>query len=98
MLCSSVSAYCENTTVHGFAYWVSAPRAAEKLAWVAVVIAGFAAGGSIVASAVRDWIVNPSVTTIDTFSKVPLSNFVHKLGQRQLVSFRSLFWKWIFLP
>ncbi len=63
-------AYCEATTIHGFAYFVKAPRLVEKLFWVAVVISCGSYAGYIIASAVQDWTDNPTATFIRTFSKV----------------------------
>ena len=42
ILGENVSGYCQSTTIHGFAYWISAPRSMEKLFWVIVVIASLA--------------------------------------------------------
>ncbi len=61
-------AYCEATTVHGFAYWVAAPTTPEKIFWVCVVLTGFTCAGLIVDSAIRDWIENPGDTGIETFT------------------------------
>jgi hypothetical protein len=61
--------YCETTTVHGFQYWVSAPGHLEKLFWVIVVITGFSCAGSIISIAVQDWMENPGITGVDTYSK-----------------------------
>ncbi len=65
--------YCETTTVHGFAYWTSAPRLPEKAFWVALVIAFMTCAGLIIGTAVKDWIEDPVATTIKTFSKVHFS-------------------------
>lgn len=67
---TDLKAYCETTTIHGFAYWVSAPRLLEKLFWAIVVVIGFTCAGLIVTSAVKDWNENPGVVIINTFSKV----------------------------
>ena len=71
-------AYCEATTVHGFAYWVNAPRFVERIFWVAVVVTGFTCASLIISAAVRDWQENPGVTTIKTFSRVDLNLHVRR--------------------
>lgn len=63
--------YCETTSIHGFAYWISADNLAEKLFWFIVVCIGFSCSGLIISSAVRGWREHPGVTVIKTFSKVP---------------------------
>ena len=70
VLSAKGKAYCETTTVHGFAYWVSAPRFLEKVFWVLVVVTGFSLASMIVHAAVVDWMDNPASTGIQTFSKV----------------------------
>ncbi len=65
-------AYCETTTVHGFAYWVKAPRLVERIFWVIVVISFGTYAGYIVGSAIRDWIDHPTSTYIKTYSKVQI--------------------------
>ncbi len=63
-------AYCEETTLHGFAYFVKAPRLVERILWVAVVI-GFATyAGHIIGIAIKDWNEHPTATYIQTYSKV----------------------------
>ncbi len=37
ILWSHCREYCESTSIHGFAYWVAAPRLLEKLFWVCLV-------------------------------------------------------------
>jgi hypothetical protein len=66
-------AYCEATSIHGFAYWVAAPRLLEKLFWVVVVIIGFVCASLIINKAVDDWQKHPGVVKINTFSKVYMS-------------------------
>jgi hypothetical protein len=70
VLASNAKSYCENTTIHGFVYWVTAPRLLEKLFWVVVVIVGLVFAGLIIKSAIEDWQENPGVVTIKSFSKV----------------------------
>jgi formate-dependent nitrite reductase membrane component NrfD len=66
-------AYCEATSIHGFAYWVAAPRLLEKLFWVVVVIIGFVCASLIINKSVDDWQKHPGVVMIKTFSKVYMS-------------------------
>lgn len=62
--------YCETTTLHGFAYWVGAPRIIERLLWFAIV-AGFGSYAAVaISSAFADWSENPGETKIKSFSKV----------------------------
>jgi hypothetical protein len=70
VLASNAKSYCENTTIHGFVFWVTAPRLLEKLFWVVVVIVGLVFAGLIIKSAIEDWQENPGVVTIKSFSKV----------------------------
>jgi hypothetical protein len=67
---TNARAYCETTTIHGFRYWVNAPRGIEKLFWVIVVITGFACASLIISAAFLDWQNNPGVVSINSFSKV----------------------------
>ena len=69
VLASQASGYCESTTLHGFSYWVNAKLAIERIFWVAVVVTFAIFAASIILSAVQDWIDNPAVTNIETFSK-----------------------------
>ena len=38
-----LSEFCQNTSGHGFHYWVNAGSAVERALWVGVVLAGFTA-------------------------------------------------------
>ena len=62
--------FCKVTTIHGFAYWVRGESIVEKLFWVAIVAAGFAFSGFNISYAIKDWLEEPGVTVIKTFSKV----------------------------
>jgi hypothetical protein len=73
-------AYCETTTIHGFVYWVNAPRLIEKLFWVVVVLTGFVCACLIINDAFDEWQKNPGVVTINSFSKV---NIVMTLNMDQ---------------
>ncbi len=66
-------AYCETTSIHGFAYWVSAPRVIEKAFWVIVVITFMCCAAAIIHAAAVGWISDPSATKIKTFSKAVTS-------------------------
>ena len=72
-------AYCEATSIHGFAYWVGAPRILERIFWVCVVIAGFTCASLIIHAAITDWIEYPGTTGIQTFSKVRTINCINQL-------------------
>ena len=52
------SDFCQNTSGHGFQYWVSAGSQLERLLWVAIVAFGFSAASIMVHSAVAHWINN----------------------------------------
>jgi hypothetical protein len=69
---ANARAYCENTTIHGFSYWINAPRLLEKLFWVTVVVFGLICASLIIKTAVKDWQNNPTVTVIQSFSKVKM--------------------------
>ncbi len=62
--------YCEATSLHGFAYWVSAPRIIEKVFWVVIVLTFMCCACSIIHTAAVAWIETPGDTKIKTFSKV----------------------------
>ena len=42
-LSKTLSEFCQNTSGHGFHYWVTAGSAVERALWVGVVLAGFTA-------------------------------------------------------
>ena len=69
ILSGNATRYCEATSIHGFAYWVAAPRLPEKLFWVLVTIAGFIGASLIVNDAVVNWMDQPGTTGIATFSQ-----------------------------
>ena len=58
-----LSDYCQNTSGHGFQYWVSAGSAVERALWVAVVLAGFTTAFVLVNSSVTYW--NDYPTSVD---------------------------------
>jgi hypothetical protein len=70
LLAANARAYCETTSIHGFAYWVSAPRLLEKLFWVIVVCTGFLCASLIIISPLQDWRDHPGVVSINSFSRV----------------------------
>ena len=39
-----LSEFCQNTSGHGFQYWVTASSAVEQALWVVVVLVGFTTG------------------------------------------------------
>ena len=50
-----LSDYCQNTSGHGFQYWVSAGSAVERVLWIAVVLAGFTLALFLVTSSLTHW-------------------------------------------
>ena len=63
------SDFCQNTSAHGFQYWVSAGSLLERLLWISIVASGFTIAFLMVRSALSHWINNPSSVDIRTFSK-----------------------------
>ena len=53
--------YCEATTLHGFAYLISAPRIIEKFVWSCVI--------ACLHEAIVDWTQHPTATVYDVGSK-----------------------------
>jgi hypothetical protein len=53
-LLSTGREYCENTTLHGFAYWASASNIVERLFWIAIIAIGFSFSGVIVKTSVEE--------------------------------------------
>jgi hypothetical protein len=68
LLKRQAKAYCETTSIHGFTYWVNAPRFIEKIFWVAVVLTGFTVASVIISASIDDWQKNPGIVTVNTFS------------------------------
>ena len=64
-----LSDFCQNTSAHGFQYWVSAGSLPERLLWIVIVGCGFTLASIMVSSVVTHWINNPSAVAINTFSK-----------------------------
>ncbi len=54
--------FCKNTTLHGFAYVVSAPRLFERVIWGLVIATFVSYGWTTVFKAVIDWSENPTAT------------------------------------
>lgn len=63
------SDFCQNTSAHGFQYWVSTGSLVERLLWIVIVACGFTFASIMVHSAVTHWSNNPSSVAIKTFSK-----------------------------
>ena len=61
--------FCQNTSGHGFQYWVSASTYFERTLWVCIVACGFTFASIMVSSALSHWFKNPSSVAIRTFSK-----------------------------
>ena len=49
----------------------------EKVFWVAIVATGFVCSGFNISYAIRDWLQEPGVTIINTFSKVFTFKYIH---------------------
>ena len=63
------SDFCQNTSAHGFQYWVSAGSLPERLLWITIVGCGFTFAFILVRSAMNQWFKNPSSVDIKTFSR-----------------------------
>lgn len=61
--------FCQNTSAHGFQYWVSSDSYFERLLWVAIVAFGFSTAYLLVQSVTSHWIHNPTSVAIKTLSK-----------------------------
>lgn len=82
--------YCENTTVHGFAYlpgpYPGSQNWYERIFWILVILAGFTCASIIINQAFTDWADNPTITTTATYSKpVTLVQVSRKNIQQQNV-------------
>ena len=76
-LSSTGNDYCQNTTVHGFAYWVSPDcHPVEKVFWIVIVIIGFTAGAIIVSKAIISWNEKPKKVEISSFSE-PVTKLIY---------------------
>ena len=62
--------YCETTTLHGFLYWVQARNLYERLFWIVLVVTCFISSCFIVSLSIKQWIAEPGITMIQSFSKV----------------------------
>lgn len=73
-----LSDYCQNTSGHGFQYWVSAESSVERVVWIAVVLAGFTTALFLVTSSITHW--NEYPTSVDIMYDIPrytLLQFLH---------------------
>ena len=52
----------------------------HRLFWVCVVAAGFTCAGLIIRTAVADWMDDPGVTAIETFSTVRIHSTLRLIG------------------
>ena len=68
-LCQVLRDFCENTSAHGFQYWISSDSLLERLLWVAIVACGFTLCSIMIYYVVAHWINHPSSVAIKTFSK-----------------------------
>ena len=67
-LAKTLTEYCQNSTIHGLQYCISASALVERILWVGVVCVGFTIAFTLVSSAIQHWIDVPSKVTIKTFS------------------------------
>lgn len=62
--------YCETTSLHGFLYWVQARNPIEKLIWILITVTCFICSCFIVSLSIKQWIAEPGITAIQSYSKV----------------------------
>ena len=62
-------AYCENTTLHGWAYIPAVSRLIYRLFWAAVICGMFIGCFFIVDDANTSWIKSPTISTVKSFAK-----------------------------
>ena len=70
VLATNAVNYCETTSLHGFLYWVQARNRIEKFIWILITVTCFVCSCFIVSSAIKQWIAEPGITVIQSFSKV----------------------------
>ena len=61
--------YCENTTLHGWAYIPAVNRLVYRLFWFAVIISMFIGGAIIVTNANSNWISSPTISSVESFAE-----------------------------
>ncbi len=64
--------FCEATTLHGFAYIVSADKLLEKVFWAVVIALFVTYGWTTVFKAVIDWGLNPTETVYELMKRSSL--------------------------
>ena len=70
----NASSFCEQTTVHGFAYVVdSSNHFVIKIGWFVLVTVFMILACHLIKSSFDDWQDNPTVTTIDS-AAFPIEN------------------------
>ena len=70
VLVRNAISYCETTSLHGFLYWVQARNHIEKFLWVLITVTCFIGSCYIVSLSIKQWIDEPGITMIQSFSKV----------------------------
>ena len=61
-------AFCENTSLHGWAYIATNRHKIIKLFWFSIIATGFVLAGIICSNATQSWQEEPTITTVSTFS------------------------------
>ena len=72
--------FCQNTSGHGFQYWVSASTYFERILWICIVACGFTFASIMVSSALSHWFKNPSSVAIR--DPIHMKNIVLKIVLR----------------
>ena len=67
---ANATAYCETSSIHGFAYWVTADNTFERVCWVATVTIFFIWASFIISVSFKEWRDKPGVVVIQSFSEV----------------------------
>ena len=63
-----ITAYFNETTVHGFQYVVGGRDIIERLFWISLIISGFTLSSIFIRNALKSWSDIPLQTTIDKVS------------------------------
>ncbi len=60
--------YCQNTSLHGWAYLVDKEGPLRKAFWALTIVTSFCICGYLVGQTARDWAEEPVMTTVDSFT------------------------------
>jgi hypothetical protein len=71
-LLSTGREYCNNTSIHGYGYWISSSNICERVFWVTIVLIGFSFSGYIVKAAVEESKNAIQFSTCSTILSVPV--------------------------